>query len=360
MLKNKTHRELLHLSKCIVQPLIPQFHKGQAGKVGVIGGCEDYTGAPFFLAHSAALVGADLSHVICEKLAAPVIKLYTPDLMIHPYLYELSNPDIEKYIDDSELRKLQSTSIEELLNSRQPKLDEIIDKRVMPKMVTLLNRMDVIIIGPGFGRDALMLKTLIRLIEEIRVLNKPIILDADALFLLSIKPSLIKNYSKAILTPNVVEFDRLAKALGIKNDLKNQELDHAVNSSLELSTKLGGVTVIRKGGQEVIAKNDQFLVNDVSGSLRRVGGQGDTLTGAIATYVNWAYNYQNKVWDSQEGKLTTDESVLLACFAACTTVRLASAKAYKQYSRSMQTSNVHEFLGQAYDDLFEAETLIKL
>lgn len=46
----------------------------QAGKVGVLGGCREYAGAPFFAAKSALLVGADLSHVFCTRDAAAVIK----------------------------------------------------------------------------------------------------------------------------------------------------------------------------------------------------------------------------------------------------------------------------------------------
>jgi ATP-dependent NAD(P)H-hydrate dehydratase len=34
--------------------------KGQHGRVAVIGGCEDYTGAPYFSAMASARLGADL------------------------------------------------------------------------------------------------------------------------------------------------------------------------------------------------------------------------------------------------------------------------------------------------------------
>ena len=107
--------------------------KGQAGKIGTIGGCREYTGAPFFASYSAlkaslqthppcprdcyahgqvpgqggircactaakaggglmkqpdlrAQVGSDLSHVFCTQGAATVIKSYSPELIVHPYL----------------------------------------------------------------------------------------------------------------------------------------------------------------------------------------------------------------------------------------------------------------------------------
>jgi ATP-dependent NAD(P)H-hydrate dehydratase len=51
----------------MVPPLTPSKHKGQAGKIGVVGGCAEYTGAPFFAAIAALRIGADLAHVFCAR-----------------------------------------------------------------------------------------------------------------------------------------------------------------------------------------------------------------------------------------------------------------------------------------------------
>ena len=40
-----------------------------------------------------------------------------------------------------------------------------------------------------------------------------VVLDADALWLVQKEPSIINGYAKAVLTPNLVEFKRLADAL---------------------------------------------------------------------------------------------------------------------------------------------------
>jgi NAD(P)H-hydrate repair Nnr-like enzyme with NAD(P)H-hydrate dehydratase domain len=79
---------LLHV-KALIPPLAEDSYKGQAGKVGVIGGCREYSGAPFFAAYSALKVGADLSHVFCTAGAAAVIKTYSPELIVHPYIPEI-------------------------------------------------------------------------------------------------------------------------------------------------------------------------------------------------------------------------------------------------------------------------------
>ncbi|KAG2732134.1 hypothetical protein G9P44_004551 [Scheffersomyces stipitis] len=360
MLRNKTQKELLQLSRHIIQPLLPSFYKGQAGKVTVIGGCEDYTGAPFFGAHSAALVGADLSHVICEKVAAPIIKSYSPDLMVHPYLYDLNNPEIKVDLSSQEIDQLLKLDYEDLLKNNYPSLNAIIENKVLPKVLKLLDRTDIVVVGPGFGRDPLMLKSLARIIEEVKVLNKHIILDADSLFLVSLKPALIKNYPKAILTPNVVEFQRLASKFGIQTKISETDFSALLDETRRLSKSLGRVTILRKGKQELIVKNDDYVVNDIQGSNKRVGGQGDTLTGALATLVNWSNNYSDGLWDTDKKVLNRDEANLLACFTASALVRFSAHKAFKKYGRSMQTSNVHEFLKEAYDDLFEGENYLKL
>ena len=69
-----TDASLLARVRKLVPPLSDEKYKGQAGKVGVLGGCREYTGAPFFAAMAALRVGADLSHVFCTRSAAPVIK----------------------------------------------------------------------------------------------------------------------------------------------------------------------------------------------------------------------------------------------------------------------------------------------
>lgn len=81
-------RSVIQQIKQIIPPLNGTLHKGQSGRVGVLGGALDYTGAPFFAAISALRLGADLSHVICSPTASQAIKSYSPDLIVHPILRE--------------------------------------------------------------------------------------------------------------------------------------------------------------------------------------------------------------------------------------------------------------------------------
>jgi|ERR1700722_1553594 len=83
--------------KSIIPPLNGTLHKGQSGRVGILGGAREYTGAPYFAAISALRLGADLSHIICDPNAATPIKSYSPDIIVHPTL------DPQSYVSYSSL-----------------------------------------------------------------------------------------------------------------------------------------------------------------------------------------------------------------------------------------------------------------
>ncbi|XP_032170303.1 ATP-dependent (S)-NAD(P)H-hydrate dehydratase isoform X5 [Mustela erminea] len=115
----KDMENTMQLVRHIIPPLTSQKHKGHDGRIGVVGGCQEYTGAPYFAAISALKVGADLSHVFCTREAAPVIKSYSPELIVHPVLDSPSAVrDVEEW----------------------------------------LPRLHALVVGPGLGRDDALLE----------------------------------------------------------------------------------------------------------------------------------------------------------------------------------------------------------
>lgn len=86
-------------SRPVVQTLVPELlgteHKGSMGRVGVIGGSREYSGAPYYAGISALRFGADLAWVFCSKLASQPIKSYSPELMVSPFY----DDDAEDYYD---------------------------------------------------------------------------------------------------------------------------------------------------------------------------------------------------------------------------------------------------------------------
>lgn len=69
------------LPQCIL-PLSFDSHKGSSGRIGVLGGSAQYTGAPFYAAMASLQAGADLAHVFCAQEASLAIKSYSPELMV--------------------------------------------------------------------------------------------------------------------------------------------------------------------------------------------------------------------------------------------------------------------------------------
>jgi ATP-dependent NAD(P)H-hydrate dehydratase len=82
-----------------VMPLSYDSHKGSSGRVGVLGGSGDFTGAPFYAAMASLNAGADLSFVFCANEAALPIKSYSPELMVTP-VYSVK--EFEQSLHDGE------------------------------------------------------------------------------------------------------------------------------------------------------------------------------------------------------------------------------------------------------------------
>lgn len=164
-----------------------------------------------------------------------------------------------------------------------------------------------------------MQDTCAKVIEAARKQNMPFVLDADGLNLAQVHPDLVHGYRECILTPNVVEFGRLCKSKGIDahkiQDGKGAE---------ELAKAFGGVTILQKGVKDYISNGDKTFVCDIKGGLKRSGGQGDTLTGSLATFLAWRKAYLDKLWD-HDGDLDAVELLALAAFGGSALTRVSAS-----------------------------------
>ena len=149
------------------------------------------------------------------------------------------------------------------------------------------------------------------------------VLDADALQIVQRDPELVKGYGLAVLTPNVVEFGRLTAALGVDEQVKVAEEKAGETAKVEaLARALGGVMVVQKGGKDRISDGRVTHTVDLQGGLKRSGGQGDTLTGSIATFLGWRKAYLDGLWE-HGGKLKDEELVGLAVFGGSAITRVS-------------------------------------
>ncbi|XP_023442748.1 ATP-dependent (S)-NAD(P)H-hydrate dehydratase isoform X2 [Dasypus novemcinctus] len=299
----KDMENTFQLVRNIIPPLTTKKHKGQDGRIGVVGGCQEYTGAPYFAAISALKVGADLSHVFCTKEAAPVIKSYSPELIVHPVL------DSPNAVHDVE---------------------------------NWLPRLHTLVIGPGLGRDDVLLENVKGILEKSKAKGIPVVIDADGLWLIAQEPSLIQGYQRAILTPNYMEFSRLYEAV-LREPVNSS--DH-YGSVWKLSQALGNLTVVQKGEKDVISDGEKVLVCSQEGSSRRCGGQGDLLSGSLGVLVHWALLAGSE-------KTNGLNPFLVAGFGACSLTRQCNSQAFQKYGRATTTTDMIAEVGTAFKKLFE-------
>lgn len=318
--KNISHKKIaameddsvLENCKKLLPPLNETNHKGVCGRVGIIGGSVEFTGAPYYAGISALRSGADLVYVFTVSSAAPVIKTFSPELMVMPYL------DSERGID---------------------------------LITPWLNRLHVLLIGPGLGRNEKIFATLIEIINVLKInpndagYFRPIVFDADGLYFLSKNPSILRDYPGDVyITPNLVEFNNLiSTVLGI-NDNKPPEVIEA------LCKEIGNnVTVVLKGRIDLICNVEKILQCKAEGSHRRCGGQGDLLSGVLATFSAWvALRRINKVPHITD-KFTDN---ILAGYSACCLTRACNRAAYRTKQRTMLTTDMISEFPKVFTSLF--------
>ncbi|KAF9998621.1 hypothetical protein BGZ79_007703 [Entomortierella chlamydospora] len=276
--------------RSLIPPLSSGLHKGQGGRVGILGGSADYTGAPFFSGMGALRLGADICHIICDEDAATTIKSYSPDLIVHPYIKIRATTDCD---DEKKTKKIWTQTFDDIC--------------------AVLKRIHVLVVGPGVSRDKGMLQCAKHAIEVAKELDIPIVIDANV-------------------------------------DTDDEDSDEPAVQ--RLSKAFGGVVVIQKGHNDVISDGKTLCTVANEGGLKRSGGQGDILTGLIATSLAWGTAYEKGVW-SHSHPVSSEDIALIACFGACVLNRECSRVAYEKYKRSVQSSDVVQEIGGVFTIFYD-------
>lgn len=290
------------------------------------------------------------SRITCNQSLtySQVIKTYSPNLMVHPLL-----PSVDTVKDPNSIDA----------------------PALAGPIIGMLSRLHALVIGPGLGRDTVTLKVVAEVMKEARSQSIPFILDADGLTMVTEELDLIRGYKHCILTPNVNEFSRLAKAAGVEVQSQSKvqpgpgedRTSKEAEACEKLANALGGVAIVQKGPHDVISNGVTSIVSDVMGGLKRSGGQGDTLTGSLGTLLAWRAAYHNGLWDSgekdnpkeaqskqdvtaelesEDRRMSPATSLILVAWAGSGITRDCSRRAFNVKGRSMQagdlTDEVHE------------------
>ena len=194
-------------------------HKGQAGRVGVLGGSRDYTGAPYYSGQAALSVGADLLYLFTAEEACNPIKSYSPELMVrdtslvcdssaHTSFLSPARPLVSAHClpavadragDGGAAAAWQVTPV---YSAQWPEGAEAGVEAMASLVVSMLPRLHSLVIGPGLGRDEAVLEAVAQVILAARARDLPLVIDADGLWLVTERPELVRDCKTVILTPN--------------------------------------------------------------------------------------------------------------------------------------------------------------
>lgn len=218
----------------------PEAHKGDFGKVLVVGGSEIYSGAPALTAMAAYTVGVDLVYVAAPETVADIITGFSPTLITLRLKEEHLTPE----------------SVEELLH--------------------LLDRVDSVVLGPGLGLHEETVEGVKRLLDELESRGIPTLIDADGL---KAAAELSRRFrTPTVLTPHGGEFKMLSE----------RELEGGVEERgrvVEEEAKRLGATILLKGHIDIISDGLHTRYNRTGNPGMTVGGTGDVLSGVVAAYM---------------------------------------------------------------------------
>ncbi len=216
-------------------------HKGTFGTVVVLAGSQGFTGAAYLASMGAARSGAGIVRLLVAQSIYPILAEKCTEVIVGPV------PEISPGV-------VGHASLSGILRG--------------------FAGADAGVIGPGLGRDA----STRRLIEDLvpRV-AAPLVLDADALNLLSEHRTMLPRLSpQIVLTPHPAEFARLS---GLETPAVQQDRRGIASRFAKVWNK---VVVLKGAGTVIAAPDGRVTLNAVATPALASGGTGDVLAGVIA------------------------------------------------------------------------------
>ncbi len=218
-----------------------EAHKGDFGRVVILGGCPGFTGAPCLAAEGALRAGAGLVTVGCAESLNAILEVKLTEAMSRP---------------------LPETP------------DACLGRESVPAALDLCARADAVVLGPGLSRhpEAAAFARAV-----IRSATAPLVIDADALSALAgdLAP-LRARRAPTVLTPHPGEMSRLCGAT-----IEAVQADR-LGCARHLAAETAAVTVLKGVGTVVAAPDGEAWVNPTGSSALATGGTGDVLAGALA------------------------------------------------------------------------------
>ena len=217
-------------------------HKGDYGRIAILGGSEGMSGSVYLSSLAALRSGAGLVYIICPESISTILQIKCNEQIILPvnsHNFTFNGLDL-----DDVYRHLEGK--------------------------------DILAIGPGMGSD----KSLNLFISSI--LNKfsgKIIIDADGLNAVSLNTHILHNNKNIVLTPHLKEFERL---IGLPISTINENRSYYAKKF----AKKYKVILVLKSENTIVTDGDRVYINEIGNPGMATAGSGDVLTGIISTFLH--------------------------------------------------------------------------
>ena len=217
-------------------------YKGSVGKILIIAGSRGMTGAAVLSSNAALKVGAGLVTLAVAESLNPIFEVKLTEVMTAPL------PEIKSGIIGGD--------------------------KAVSQLLTLVDKADAILIGPGLGREKETLEMVQKIVETV---DKPLILDADALYAYNGKVEALKLCKQIpVLTPHLGE---LAALLGITvEELRNDLVEIVRNAAKEYRA----IFVAKFESTIVAYPNGEIFISALGNEGMATAGCGDVLAGTIS------------------------------------------------------------------------------
>ncbi|WP_208421953.1 NAD(P)H-hydrate dehydratase [Latilactobacillus fragifolii] len=206
-------------------------HKGDFGRILIIGGSQQYGGAAIMSAAAAVYAGAGLVSVASDLSILTALHTRLPEAMFIDY--------------------------------QQPFI----------QWRAIIQSADVLVVGPGLGLSPFAGQLLKNLLQTVHP-KQTVIIDGSALTLIGREHIPLPN-ANLILTPHQMEWARLS----------NLSIDQqTVAANQAALTAYPNATLVLKKHHTVVYQHEQVQQLTIGGPSMATGGSGDTLTGIIAAF----------------------------------------------------------------------------
>ena len=261
------------------KPIAENTHKGIQGHALLIGGSYGKIGAMCLSSKAALKTGCGLVTAFIPKCGYEILQIANPEVMVITDVYE------------------------NCLSA--------IDFDLKPNSVG---------IGPGMGQERATQKAFHDFLSDT---NVPLVIDADALNILSLNPSWMTLVpSKTILTPHPKELERLIGKWFTEEEKFQKTIAFSV---------VNKVLIVMKGAPTYIIDGEIVYLNTTGNAALATAGSGDVLTGIITSLLAQAYK--------------PCDAAILGVYLHGLTADIALPETGYQ---SFIASSIIEYLGKAY------------